>query len=135
MIPKSVKSFMEFRLKNMNELKNYPPAELKKTHGRMGKKALKEIAKELGLRESKVSYNPSGTIDAGYVNLIGMLDAETGIYIDISSSGCLSRNILYRNVKHMKDWTGGTNRFMTEKELLDYKEAINQLKRAMQKKM
>lgn len=121
MIPKAVKSFLDLRTTNMNQLTCYPPADLKKLHGRMGKAALKQIAQNLGLKEFKVNYNPSGIIDAGYVSLIGMFDKNQGVYISISSSGVFNngRNILYRSVKHIKDYTGGHNRYLSEEEMLN----------------
>lgn len=121
MIPKPVKSFLTLRINNMNQLIGYPPADLKKKHGRMGKAALKQIAQDLGLKEFKVDYNPSGIIDAGYVSLIGMFDKNQGVYISISSSGVFNngRNILYRSVKHIKDYTGGHNHYLSEEEMLN----------------
>jgi hypothetical protein len=120
MIPKAVKSFLDLRTTNMNQLTCYPPADLKKLHGRMGKAALKQIAQNLGLKEFKVNYNPSGIINAGYVSLIGMFDETRGVYISVSSSGIFNdgKNILYRSVKHMKDYTGGMNHYLSEEEVL-----------------
>ncbi len=133
MIPKPVKSYMSFRIDNMEQLINYPPQDLKKKHGRMGKTALKQIAKDLNLKEFKVNYNPSGIIDAGYVSLIGMSDETRGVYISISSSGVFNgKNILYRSVKHIKDYTGGPNRYLSEEEMLnDYSGSLQMIERCI----
>ena len=135
-IPKALKDYLKFRIQNLPNLTNYPDPNLKKKHGRMGKRALKALAQELGLTEFNVNYNPSGIIDAGYVSLIGMLNKDIGIYISISSTKLFSHsNILYRNIRHIKDYIGGPNNFISEEELLNsYDIALNKIKNVMQKR-
>ena len=45
------------------------------------------------------------------MTLIGM-KGEKGIYVSLSCSG-IGDDVLYRTVEHMKDYTGGRNRFLT----------------------
>lgn len=113
---KTVETFFKFREEYKTELTNYPASKLKKLHGLRGKKALKALAKELGLAEFKVNYNPSGIIDAGYLTLIGLWEENNGIYISLSC-GLGELGFLYRSVKHMQDWTGGSNNFLYERLL------------------
>lgn len=43
---------------------------------------------------------------------------STGIYIDISQPCCdRERVLLYRTVRHIKDYTGGYNRFLYRRDL------------------
>jgi|LFRM01.1.fsa_nt_gb hypothetical protein len=73
----------------------------------------------------------SGIIDAGYLVLIGMLDETRGIYVSISNINCLP-NILFRKVKHIKDFVGGLNNFVSEAEMLrGYKNVLAKMKSIM----
>lgn len=111
-----VRDFFRYRLNNWEELTNYPGVELKKSHGRKGKNALKKLANLLELEEIDVYFNPSGMIDGGYLTLIGM-KGEKGIYVNLSCSG-LGGDILYRTVKHIKDYTGGSNNFLSSRDFV-----------------
>ena len=83
----------------------------KKVFLNTGKAFLRALAKDLGLKEYNVSTDPGGIAVSGDCSLIGMWDGgSTDIYIDISQ-------LLYRTVKHIKDYTGGYNRFLYRRDL------------------
>lgn len=113
---KKVQDFFEYRVNNWRYLTNYPDPYLKKDHGRKGKSALKALANLLELDKMKVDYNPSGVIDGGYLTLVGM-KGEKGIYVSLSCSD-IGDDVLYRTVEHMKDYTGGRNRFLTSMDFV-----------------
>ena len=89
----------------------------KKVFLNTGKAFLRALAKDLGLRDTKVSANPGGIAVSGDCSLIGMWEDE-GIYIQISQP-CYDRGrvLLYRTVRHSKDYIGGLNNFLTRYDL------------------
>lgn len=87
--------------------------ENKKFFATKSKAFLKLLAKELGLNEFKVTYEKSGIACAGDPRLMGMWDDNTGIYVAIDGDKSLGgTNIMFRTIKHMKDYTGGYNRWL-----------------------
>jgi len=77
-----------------------------------GKTFLRALAKDLGLREYKVSANPGGIAVSGECTLIGMWNSG-GIYIMITQSCFAAEStVLYREVKHIKEYSGGQNRYL-----------------------
>lgn len=88
---------------------------LKETFGRMGKAALKELGEYLGLKEFSVDFNKSGVAGSGDLTLMGMFETEKGIYISFNKDG-FGLGVLYRTIKHMKDYTGGSNNYFNESE-------------------
>lgn len=125
---RKVRNFFKFRKDHWEELSNYPSHDLKKSHGRRGKNALKVLGELLELEEIKVHYNPSGIIDGGYLTLIGMR-GDKGIYVSLSCSG-LGKDILYRTVQHMEDYTGGSNNFLSTSEFIeDPEKCIEKMKK------
>lgn len=91
----------------------------KKVFLNTGKTFLRALAKDLGLRDVKVTANPGGIAVSGSCSLIGMWE-DNGIYIQISQS-CLGGNytVLYRTVCHSRDYTGGQNRWLTRDDLAE----------------
>lgn len=89
----------------------------KKVFLNTGKIFLRALAKDLELQEYKVSSNPGGIAVSGECTLIGMWGGS-GIYIQISQP-CYDRErvILYRTVRHIKDYTGGWNHFLRRRDL------------------
>ncbi len=77
-----------------------------------GKAFLRTMAKDLGLLEYKVSANPGGIAVCGECTLIGMWNGG-GIYIMVTQS-CFAMEsmVLYREVRNIKDYSGGRNRFL-----------------------
>ena len=93
------------------------PSGDKKVFLNTGKTFLRALAKDLGLVEYKVSANPGGIAVSGEATLIGMW-GNSGIYIQIEQP-CYDRErvLLYRTVRHIKDYTGGYNRFLCRRDL------------------
>jgi len=74
----------------------------------MGLKAMRRLASALKLKEFDASFNAGGIAVAGDLHLMGMFNDEVGIYISISE-GRGGYSFLYRTIKHMKDYSGGSN--------------------------
>ena len=89
----------------------------KKAFLNTGKAFLRALAKELELRDVKVSANPSGIAVSGDCSLIGMWE-DGGIYIQISQP-CYDRErvLLYRTIQDRKSNTSGQNHFLTRYDL------------------
>ena len=99
----------------------------------IGKNAMKELARLLELRPFDIQFNPGGIAVSGDLRLMGMWSEGNGVYI------CMNKNvpnapygqILYRTIKHMKDFAGGPNQWMRYETLRDpvrLKELICRLK-------
>ena len=132
----SVKT-QEKKMRELAELLGHKPGYLtgayecpgpKRTFLNAGRAFLRAVAKDLNLTDYKVSVNPAGIAVSGDCTLIGMWEMN-GIYIDISDFCCLNNAILYRTVRHMKDYTGGCNRYIRRSELggMGYRELLNRL--------
>ena len=74
---------------------------------------LRALGNDLGFREFKVSTNPSGIACSGYVTLMGMWDDGNGLYFQISQPLQPFNGLLYREIKHMKDYSGGRNQWLS----------------------
>lgn len=82
-----------------------------------GKTFLRALAKDLELRDVKVSANPGGIAVSGDCILIGMWE-NNGIRIQISQSCCGGDcTVLYRAIRHSRDYTGGQNHWLTRNDL------------------
>lgn len=105
------------------------PNGAKKTFLNLGKVFLRTLSKDLGLRDAKVTSNPGGIAVSGEAILIGMWE-DDGIYIQLSQP-CYDRErvLLYRTVRHIRDYTGGHNNFLTRNDLqkLSYSELLEKL--------
>ena len=100
----------------------------KRTFLNTGRAFLRALAKDLNLTDSKVSVNPAGIAVSGDCTLIGMWE-KNGIYIDISDFCGLNDAILYRTVRHMEDYAGGQNRYVSRSEWsgMSYQDLLNRL--------
>ena len=103
----------------------------KKVFLNTGKMFLRALAKDLGFSEYKVSANPGGIAVSGDCSLIGMWESgNSGLYIHIGQP-CFDRErvMYYRTVRHIKDYSGGHNQFITRRELknLSYGQLLNLL--------
>jgi hypothetical protein len=59
---------------------------------------------------------------------MGTWNKDRGIYISISSSTICGTNVLYRSIKHIKDYAGGPNCWLKESLFIrDYDEALSRL--------
>lgn len=122
----SVKT-QEAKMRKLAELLGHEPGWLsgsyqcegpKRTFLNTGRAFLKALARDLELREQKVSVNPAGVAVSGDCTLIGMWESG-GIYVCIEEACCGDLVMYYRTVRHMKDYTGGHNRFIRRSELAD----------------
>lgn len=85
----------------------------KKVFLNVGKAFLRALAKDLGLRDATVSANPGGIAVLGECSLIGMWE-DGGIYIRLfQPAGGGDKVLLYRTVRHCRDYKGGYNRYLT----------------------
>ncbi len=77
-----------------------------------GKAFLRAMAKDLGFSEFKVNSNPAGIAVSGEVSLYGMWSDGNGLMIQLSEGWNGQEVVLYRTIKHLKDYSGGHNRRM-----------------------
>ncbi len=101
----------------------------KKVFLNTGKAFLRAMAKDLDLQEYKVSANPGGIAVCGECTLIGMWN-RGGIYVMVTQSACARESmVLYREVRHIKDYSGGRNRFLPRDSLrtMSYGQLLNTL--------
>ncbi len=94
-----------------------------------GKAFLRTMAKDLGFKEYKVSANPGGIAVSGECSLIGMWNGG-GIYIMVTQSAFAQESMmLYREVRDIKDYSGGRNRFLPRDGLktMSYGQLLNTL--------
>lgn len=89
----------------------------KKVFLNTGKAFLRALGKDLGLREYKVSANPGGIAVCGECTLIGMWK-NSGIYVMITQESFAQEGmVLYREVRHIRDYSGGHNRYLPRNAL------------------
>lgn len=105
------------------------PNGAKKTFPNLGKVFLRALSKDLGLRDAKITSNPGGIAVSGDCSLIGMWE-NSGIDIYLGQLLSDKRTVLmYRTVRHIRDYTGGHNNFLTLDDLrkLSYSELLEKL--------
>lgn len=95
------------------------PNGAKKQFLNTGTAFLRALGKDLGLRDAKASSNPGGIAVSGDCTLIGMWQGN-GLYVQLSQP-CYDRErvLLYRTVRHNKDYTGGRNLYLTRRDLAE----------------
>ena len=98
---------------------------------RVGKAAMKEMANYLDLVEVDIHFNPAGIAVSGDLTLMGLRGDGTGIYVSMNKDIVSICQVLYRTIKHMKDYTGGTNHWMSFEELADISTVTRKIKTAM----
>ena len=78
-----------------------------------GRTFLRELGKDLGLRDAKASARPGGIAVSGDCTLIGMWQTN-GLYVQLSQP-CFDRErvLLYRTIRHSRDYTGGRDPYLT----------------------
>ena len=96
----------------------YNPA-FKEKFKRVGKKAMVELALLLDLNEFKYDFNPGGIAVSGDLTLMGMWSEGNGIYVSMNKDFPNKPwgDVLFRSIKHMKDYSGGTNQWLRYEEL------------------
>lgn len=98
---------------------NYNP-EAKEHFKKTGIKAMKELAKLLKLKVYDVNFNPGGIAVSGDLHLMGMWNDKNGIHIFMNKdfpTSVPAGQIVYRTIKHMKDFSGGINNSMLFEDL------------------
>jgi len=87
----------------------------------IGKKAMKELACLLELRPFDIQFNPGGIAVSGDLRLMGMWSEGNGVYIfmNMDFANAPYGQVLYRTIKHMRDFTGGPNQWMRYETLQD----------------
>lgn len=105
------------------------PNGAKKIFLNLGKIFLRALAKDLGLREARVTSNPGGIAVSGDCNLIGIWE-NGGIYISLSQFCGGKYVLLYRTARNIRDYTGGYNNFLSLDDLrkLSYSELLGKLR-------
>ena len=74
---------------------------------------LKELAKDLKFKEYKITKNYGGVAVSGEITLMGMWSKNNGLYLQLSQFIPNRQALLYRNISHMKDYTGGINQWIS----------------------
>lgn len=99
--------------------KEVGPNGVKKRFLNTGKVFLRALAKDLGLQDAKVSSEAAGIGESGDCTLMGMWQTN-GLYIDLSQfCGNRENVLLYRTIRHSKDYSGGYNNFLTLRDLAE----------------
>ncbi len=101
----------------------------KKTFLRVGKAFLHALSKDLRLRDAKITSNAGGIAVSGECALIGMWE-DSGIYICIEQPCFMGEDVLlFRSVRHMRDYKGGYNNYVSRRELarMSYEELCARL--------
>ena len=95
------------------------PSGAKKQFLNTGRTFLRVLGKDLGLRDAEAHSNPGGIAVSGDCSLIGMWQTN-GLYVQLSQPCCdRERVLLYRTVRHSKDYTGGRNLYLTRQDLAE----------------
>ena len=92
------------------------PSGAKKTFLNLGKVFLRALAKDLGLREAKITSDSGGIAVSGGCDLIGMWE-NGGIYISLSQFCGGKYVLLYRMARHIRDYSSSHNHFLTLDDL------------------
>lgn len=94
------------------------PNGAKKAFLNTGKVFLRALAKDMGLRDARVTSNAAGIAVSGECDLRGMWGEENGIHICIEQFTGASRYVmLYRSIRAMDDHKGGYNHLIRLDEL------------------
>lgn len=91
----------------------------KKVFLNTGKAFLRALSKDLGLQDVSVGSNPGGIAVSGESTLMGMWQTN-GLYVQLSQP-CFDREnvLLYRTIRHSKDYSGGRNLYLTRRDLAE----------------
>jgi hypothetical protein len=101
--------------------------DFKKKYKMVGLKAMKELARLLDLKEFDINFNPGGIAVSGDLRLMGMWSEGSGVYITMNKDFPHRPwgDVLYRTIKHTKDFTGGPNNWL-EFKLLQFPEVLRE---------
>ncbi|HBA47016.1 MAG TPA: hypothetical protein DCZ91_04300 [Lachnospiraceae bacterium] len=73
---------------------------------------LRALGRDLGFQECKVTNNYGGIAVSGEITLMGMWSGGNGLYLQLSQSAIGWQSFLYRQISHIKDYTGGRNQWL-----------------------
>jgi len=109
----------------------YGEAGEKRRFRTIGLGAMRQLAKDLGMREWNAYFNPGGPAVSGDVHLMGMFNDKVGLHVffnkDPWGHGPYG-DITYRTISRMKDYTGGINQWMSSAEFENPEEAVFKLR-------
>ena len=90
---------------------------------------LRALGKDLGFKDFKVTNNHGGIAVSGEITLMGMWGEGNGLYLQLFQSVTQRQDFLYRQIKHMKDYSGGSNQWLSSDifSVGDYGKLINML--------
>lgn len=87
---------------------------------------LRRLAKDLNVNSKDICFNPMGIAVSGEATLMGMWTSDNGIYVNISDD-----TLMFRSVKHIKDYTGGSNNFIwsswNSNYSMEYEEVLDKM--------
>jgi len=108
-----------------------------------GRSVLRAIGKELEFDDLRVSINKGGIAVTGEVSLMGIWNNKDitpqgahGIYINTAAPdwgfgshfGVRAPALMWRTIKHMKDFSGGSNRWLSYYEFFEPDDLVAELK-------
>ncbi|MCR2049315.1 hypothetical protein NSB25_18790 [Acetatifactor muris] len=66
----------------------------------------------MGFQDFKVTNNYGGIAVSGEITLMGMWSKGNGLYLQLFQSSMGRQSFLYRQISHMKDYTGERNQWL-----------------------
>ena len=88
------------------------PNGAKKVFHTKSKAFLRGLGNDLGFTEFKVTNNHGGIAVSGEITLMGMWSDGNGLYFQLNQPMPSFDSFLYRNIKNMKDYSGGHNQWL-----------------------
>ena len=116
----------------------YGDATEKRKFRTIGIGAMKQLAKDLGMREWKADFNPGGPAVSGDVSLMGMFNDRIGLYVFFNKDRygrTPSGDMTYRTITSMKDYYGGANQWMSFYEFNNPDDVISKLRAFVEREM
>lgn len=93
------------------ERENGPNGAKKQFHS-TSKAFLQALGNDLGFTEFKVTVNTGGIAVSGEITLMGMWKDGNGLYLQLFQSLTGNQDFLFREIKDMKDYSGGRNQWL-----------------------
>ena len=88
------------------------PNGAKKLFHTKSKAFLRALGNDLSFKEFKVTNSHGGIAVSGEITLMGMWGTDNGLYFQINQALPPFDSFLFRNIKHIKDFSGGTNQWL-----------------------
>jgi hypothetical protein len=110
-----MKNLMQLAFLMTNDESGQYNGEFKEKFRAVGRKAMRELATLLELNETEyeidIHFNPGGIAVSGDLTLMGMWSEGNGVYVTMNKDFPNWGQVLFRSIKHMKDYTGGQNNY------------------------